>query len=159
MIRADDAPVLLEIKKLEVLATRFGIGYLRRTHSDSICPLQCEALLLLSRNGGSMGQKELECRMVVRKSTLSSILDTMERNGMIERTTPDEDRRRRTVVLTAKGGDECERASSELRDMESVALEGVSPEDLDAFFRVSERMRTNMQCSDYRDDTCPSEKV
>lgn len=140
----DKRLVSLEIKSIEVVATRFAIRHMRAKRSMDICPLQSEVLIILSENGGSMTQKALLDQLEIRKSTLSGIIDTMIRNGFVERSRSSEDQRVNLLELTDKGREEYESALSDLQEVESILCENIDPEDVEAFFRVTDSIRRNI---------------
>lgn len=142
---ADGHQALQEIKQLETLVSRFATARMKESRDDTLCPIQCEVLSVLTENGGSMAQKDLEGRLVIRKSTLSGVLDTMERNGLVERSVSDTDRRSRTVSLTSEGARRCGEATRQLEETERIIFEGVDREDLDVFFRVVDRVHSNIE--------------
>ncbi len=88
-------------------------------------------------------QKDLEKILNIRKSTLSGILDTMEKNKIIKRV-PDLTSRGNIVELS----DEMKKGRGELlekiKKVEETLITGISEEDLDAFFRVIDGMKKNI---------------
>lgn len=142
---ADGHRTLQEIKQLETLVSRFATARMKESRSDTLCPIQCEVLSVLTENGGSMAQKDLEGRLVIRKSTLSGVLDTMERNGLVERSVSDTDRRSRAVSLTSEGIRRCGEASRQLEETERIIFDNIEKEDLEAFFRVVARVHANIE--------------
>ncbi len=88
-------------------------------------------------------QKDLEKILNIRKSTLSGILDTMEKNKIIKRV-PDLVTRGNIIELS----DEMKKCKEELleriKKVEENLTNGISEEDLDAFFRVIDRMKKNI---------------
>ncbi len=88
-------------------------------------------------------QKDLEKILNIRKSTLSGILDTMEKNKIIKRV-PDSSKRGNIIELS----DEMKKCKSELlikiKKVEETLTTGIDKEDLDAFFRVIDRMKKNI---------------
>ncbi len=88
-------------------------------------------------------QKDLEKILNIRKSTLSGILDTMEKNKIIKRV-PDLVTRGNIIELS----DEMKKCKEELleriKKVEENLTNGISEEDLDAFFRVIDRMKENI---------------
>jgi len=93
--------------------------------------------------GEKVFQKDLEKILNIRKSTLSGILDTMEKNKIIKR----------VQDLTSRGNivelsDEMKNGKGELlekiKKVEETLTTGISEEDLDAFFRVIDSMKKNI---------------
>jgi DNA-binding MarR family transcriptional regulator len=74
-----------------------------------------------------------------RRSTLTSILDRLERRQLIERKSDARDRRTFVVSLTRSGRAAARRVVGHLAAVERRALQNVSPADVRAFLRVLER--------------------
>jgi len=93
--------------------------------------------------GEKVYQKDLEKILNIRKSTLSGILDTMEKNKIIKRV-PDLTSRGNIIELS----DEMKKCKEELlekiKKVEENLTTGISEEDLEAFFRVIDGMKKNI---------------
>jgi DNA-binding MarR family transcriptional regulator len=74
-----------------------------------------------------------------KRSTLTSILDRLERRKLIVRTSDARDRRTFIVSLTRHGRAAARRVIEHLRALESRAVQSSSPADVRAFLRVLER--------------------
>jgi DNA-binding MarR family transcriptional regulator len=74
-----------------------------------------------------------------KRSTLTSILDRLERRGLIARTSDTRDRRTFVLALTPAGRRAAGRVTAHLRSLEQDALEGVRGSDVQAFLRVLAR--------------------
>jgi len=74
-----------------------------------------------------------------RRSTLTSILDRLEKRNLIARTSDARDRRTFVVSLTRSGRAAAKRVIDHLAAFEHDALHGVSAADVRAFLRVLER--------------------
>jgi DNA-binding MarR family transcriptional regulator len=70
--------------------------------------VQFNVLMLLKHQGGEKGglaQAQLSDMMLVNRANITSLIDRMERAGLVQRTTPADDRRYNIVRLTEKGLD------------------------------------------------------
>ena len=74
-----------------------------------------------------------------KRSTLTSILDRLERRRLIARTSDPRDRRTFVVRLTRSGRRAAARVAAHLQAFESQALHGATAADVRAFLRVIER--------------------
>jgi DNA-binding MarR family transcriptional regulator len=74
-----------------------------------------------------------------KRSTLTSLLDRLEKRELIVRTSDDRDRRTFVVSLTKGGRAAARRVLEHLEAFESRALQRVSPADVRAFLRVIEQ--------------------
>jgi DNA-binding MarR family transcriptional regulator len=74
-----------------------------------------------------------------KRSTLTSILDRLERRNLIVRTSDARDRRTFVVGLTAPGRASARRVVQHLTALETVVLRGAAPGDVRAFLRILAR--------------------
>jgi DNA-binding MarR family transcriptional regulator len=77
-----------------------------------------------------------------KRSTLTSILDRLERRKLIVRTSDARDRRTFVVGLTATGRASAGRVVAHLTAFETVVLRGAAPGDVRAFRRILERFES-----------------
>lgn len=78
-------------------------------------------------------------------STLSSLLNRLERRGLLKRTLSSRDRRTFALVLTPEGRSEAERARTGLEMIEQTLIEKVSYGHLMAFTEVIEALDAALQ--------------
>jgi DNA-binding MarR family transcriptional regulator len=87
-------------------------AYLKNVFSEAgvtITPAQSGILFLLkNKNGQTMS--ELSAVLTLDNSTLTGLVDRLERSGFVKRSTGRLDRRASHVFITGKGGEEIERA-------------------------------------------------
>ena len=74
-----------------------------------------------------------------KRSTLTSILDRLERRKLIVRTSDSRDRRTFVITLTRNGRAAARRVVDHLRAVEARALQAATPADVRTFLRVLER--------------------
>jgi len=77
-----------------------------------------------------------------KRSTLTSILDRLERRKLIVRTSDARDRRTFVVALTVTGRASARRVVEHLTAFENVVLRGAAPGDVRAFLRILERFES-----------------
>ncbi|MDD7202261.1 MAG: MarR family winged helix-turn-helix transcriptional regulator [Sphaerochaetaceae bacterium] len=78
-----------------------------------------QAQVLGAITHGHASQCELEEELGVRRSTISGIIDTMERNGLVERVANPRDKRAKRLVLTAQGRNLSARCSSIMSELDN----------------------------------------
>lgn len=83
---------------------------------------------------------ELQAATGQRASTLTGVLDRLERRGLIERRLNPRDRRSFTVQLTEAGGAAAARVRQAFRDFDRRALGVVSQRSAKGFFEVLEAL-------------------
>ena len=64
--------------------------------------IECRVLSILSHQDG-LAMSELAVRVLTKQPTLTKAVDRMERAGLVQRRTPDQDRRRTLVLITDQG--------------------------------------------------------
>ena len=90
-------------------------------------------------------QKDIEEEMAIRKSSVTSLLNNLEKNGLIERRPSPDDARLKSVVLTEKGGKIYEEVASEIDRVETLLTEGFSGEETKTFMNLLARIERNIE--------------
>jgi DNA-binding MarR family transcriptional regulator len=75
-----------------------------------------------------------------RRSTLTSVLDRLEKRGLVERTSDPDDRRGVVVALTSSGAAQSKEVFAALSSLESAALAKFSKTEVAAFVSVLEAL-------------------
>jgi len=117
----------------------------RRLAPLGLSRAQWQVLLHVVRNREPMTQKELARRVGVEAPSLVGLLDRMARNGWIERSPCDHDRRSKTVHLTEHALgliDQIEEIAGELR---RELMSGLSRKELDCCLRVLSHLRIELE--------------
>ena len=81
-------------------------------------------------------QKDLERSMNLRGSSITSLLQGLERKGFISRSTGNEDGRTKQVDITEKGRAVIEEVESSFLELEQLLVEGMSKEEKTTFLRL-----------------------
>lgn len=89
-------------------------------------------------------QKDIEEQFSIRRSTATTVLQLMEKNNLITRTSMDYDARLKKIVLTEKAISISKNISKYLSEFEEQLIEGLSKEELDNFFIVLEKLKANL---------------
>ena len=118
----------------ERLEARMAVYHVTRT--------QWLAMYFISRTPG-MTQNELAESLGTKESTVVSLLDRMERDGLITRTTVAEDRRVRHLALTDNGKKVLVKLTAVAEKFKEDAIRNLSEKDLDIFKSVLETMIKN----------------
>jgi DNA-binding MarR family transcriptional regulator len=88
---------------------------------------------------------EIAARAFADQSTASRAIDAMVAEGLVERRIPDEDMRRREVVLTEAGSTLLHACWPLMEDHYALLSEGIDPEEIETCRRVLLRMLDNLQ--------------
>lgn len=144
MIKMD---VLYQLKSLEKMIFRLIIKDKDKKNFELIpTPTQVEILeYILEHNNENIYQKDLENVLNLRRATVSGVLQTMEKNNLIERITDSIDTRTKKVILTEKSKEVFAERKEKLEDIEKIVTKNISKEELEVFFRVIETMKKNIK--------------
>lgn len=154
--------VLYEIKSLEKMIVRnFFIDseFMRKKSEINNCehlkltPTQIQIIEYILKNGSEeVYQKDLENVLNLRRATVSGVLQTMEKNGLIERITDSKDSRTKKIVLNSKTKDFFERHAKKMEQIDNIITRGIDKKDLDNFSRIIDMMKDNIVSNGNRDD-------
>lgn len=89
-------------------------------------------------------QRDLEGEFMIRRSTVTGILQGMERRGMICRQAVERDARLKKLILTDKGLAVHKHVAESLSQIEARALAGLSEEEILLFRRTLEKIKRNL---------------
>ena len=135
-----------EIKTLENLITRKILLTAKDAGYPALTTVQIRIMRYLFLNKDKeIYQKDIEKNFVVRRSTASGIIDTMEKNGMLERVSTDLDLRSKRIVITEKYAGKMELLEELINKFQDSLLEGVTDSELNTFFSVIDKMKENLE--------------
>ena len=97
-------------------------------------------------------QKDFEQQFNIRRSTASNILALMEKNGLITRESVPYDARLKKITLTRKAVDIHHTVESAFEKLEDTIQEGITPEELEVFYRVLDKINSNLERIDTDND-------
>ena len=100
---------------------------------------QCVALYYIDLDG-STNQKDLAKKMNIRESTMTGLLDRMERDKLIERKPDEENMRRKTISLSNRGDDKLYEISQVTEEFVNEATSKISDKDLEIYQKVLDQM-------------------
>ncbi|MBQ0001516.1 MAG: winged helix-turn-helix transcriptional regulator [Clostridiales bacterium] len=94
-------------------------------------------------------QKDIEAFFRIARSTATGVLQCMEKQGYLTRCSVEGDARLKRLVLTEKAIAIQMAVFRILEENEQTLRQDISEEELEVFFRVTEKMKANiMHCSD-----------
>jgi MarR family transcriptional regulator, organic hydroperoxide resistance regulator len=132
-----DAGVILELHRA-THATLHALG--RELASLSLTRSEANALAILA-DGRARSVGELASETATRATTLTSVLDRLERRGYVARELDPADRRSFEVRLTAQGRAAAATVGAAVRGLEGAALAGLSDRQLAGFRAVLRALR------------------
>ena len=133
-----------EIKILDNMLNRKICENVKKEGISNVSHVQADILSYLYRNKDRIiYQNEVEKKIGVRRSTISGILKTMEKNGLIIRNDSSEDARKKEVSLTLKSIKKHDDLEKKVEIFEKELLKGISYEEKEIFFKVIDKLKDN----------------
>lgn len=102
-------------------------------------------LYFQSAHGRQVFQSELEEEFKIRKSSVTSVLQMLEKKGLVDRIGVREDARRKELLLTEQGVAVQETVLSRLEVLEHQINDLILPEERQIFDRCLERIETRLK--------------
>jgi len=116
------------------LANRALSGY-------QLSPAARQALAVLDGAGEPLSPTEIARRLIVTTASVTSLLDTLERRGLVERRADPADRRRLLVAVTPPGRDLVRQYVPEVVALQAAVMSGIGEEDREQLVAVLTRIR------------------
>ena len=89
-------------------------------------------------------QKDIEKQFGVGRSTVTNIIQLMEKKGYLQREAVEKDARLKKLILTDMGKELHEKLDHLIEQLNEETLKNVTDEELDVFFRVLEKVEENI---------------
>lgn len=93
--------------------------------NENVTVEQVKVMTMISRNGGTVPQKEIELAFGLRRSTVTSAMQNLEKKGYILRTPNPDDSRSKLVTLTEAGLEKNEKLRCFIDVLEVRLLDGL----------------------------------
>ena len=134
-----------EIKLLDNMLNRKICENVKK-EGINISHVQADILGYLYKNKNRViYQNEIEKEIGARRSTISGILRTMEKNELIKRCDSLNDARKKEVSLTIKSIKKHDELEKKIVVFEKELLKGISCEEKEIFFRVIDKLKENLK--------------
>ena len=110
-----------------------------------ITPIQGRIIFAIRNNNNTICQKDIEEYVPCNKSTISSILNTMEKNGLIVRVDNESDLRKKNIVLTSKSKKIIEILDNDKDNLLNDLVYGISKDEMNLFNDVLMKLKNNIE--------------
>ena len=140
----NNVSLLHEIKRIDHDVFR-AISNRYKSMNVDITPMHAKILMTIHKSEDKVCQKDLEGPMSCNKSTLSSIISTMEKNGLITREVSELDSRINHLVLTDKGMEMVEFLRKDRKYTDGILEDGISKSERELFMQVIDKIRENLE--------------
>lgn len=147
--------LLYQIKTLDKLILRNLIDDIDKLEqlSSHPTPTQMQIIEYIIDHGDQcVYQKDLEEILNLRRATVSGVLQTMEKNGLIERIIHDEDARVKRIILNDRAKKIFSRNQKRMEELETVIIKGIPSDKLKDFSLVLGMMKENLKNNSIKDE-------
>lgn len=137
--------------RLGALVNRLSHLMHRRFNSDitkyGITAVQANVLhfILMRSLRCDVYQRDVEEEFDIRRSSVTSVLQLMERSGFIIRESVEHDARLKKITLTEKAKELQPLVLEDRLKVETDLLRGITPEELETYRRITNKMLENMK--------------
>jgi len=140
----EDKRIGKELRNTQSLITRYIMKHMKNKEKF-LSAIQIDIMLYLSKTKGNVYQKDLEKEFNLRKSTISGILKTMEKNEIIEKIEGKEDGRSKQIIWTEKGKKISKNYAEKIDKMEELLQKNITKQELNIFFKVLTQIKFNLE--------------
>lgn len=157
MIRVLTISLLTKLKNMKQTEPRELLGRLigethrlwRTRMDERLKPLglsqaRWTTLRVLARHGDAMPQTELAARVGVEAPTLVGILDGLVRDGYVSRRASTNDRRVKTIHLTAKAQRKSEQIDQIAKKLRAEIIQSINADELNTAVRVLDSVKNTL---------------
>lgn len=146
----EEERIIFQLKNLEKRIFRYFLQDQELTEKVKGMPTPTPTQLqiigyLIKHRDEDVYQKKLEKLFNLKRATVSGVLQTMEKNGLISRVVDHKDTRTKKILLNEKTKELFFIGKQRLDELEKVLFEGFSKEDLCVLQEALKQMQKNME--------------
>ena len=137
--------ICCQIKDLEILAGRLLYS---KSNGRLKPPTITQARVMnyiLEHNGQDIYQKDLEKVLNLRRATVSEVLSTMEKRGLITRIKNSNDARTKKITLSELDCNKHQQIQDNIKYLEDMLTKDISEQELLAFSLTLKKMQDNLK--------------
>ena len=137
----------LDISKIDHIISRKMDNEILKSLEEHITMPQAYAIDFIAThcNDKDIFQKDLEKEFDLKRSSITHMLNNMERNNLIKRVSVPEDARLKKIILTDKALKSYEQISFAIDCIENKLSYNISNEEIDVFHKVLSKIRNNLE--------------
>ena len=141
----EEKSIGFEIKSLNNLIARKIMKDAKLDSGINITHVQVKILhYLFSHQDHPVYQRDIEKELSIRRSTVSGIIKTMEKNNFIERVTSKEDARLKQIVISENIKKFPSSFKQKADQFDQLLSKDIPKEELEIFFKVVNQMKQNI---------------
>lgn len=107
-----------------------------------VTPVQSRIIMYIYENNGSIYQKDIESFISCNKSTLSAVLNTMEKNDLIVK---EEASRKNIIKLTSKSLEIVDILKKDNIETRNIISQDISDNEYEIFRKVLNKIKNNIE--------------
>ncbi len=135
--------VLYQIKLFDNLILRY---FFSSKKCDMPTPTQMQIMeYLMEHCEEDIYQKDLEDILNLRRATVSGVLQTMEKNRLIERMILENDGRSKKIIITNQAKQIFKKNLEKLESIKKIIMKDIKEEELASFSRTLGKMQKNLE--------------
>ena len=135
----------MEIKNIDNMIMRKILSESKNHSNICLSPVQIGIIkYIIKHKNEKIYQKDIEKELLLRKSTVSGILQTMEKNQLIKRVDSDIDARSKQIIITDMTINMANQMRIKASKFEQLLCQNISDEDLKIFFKVTNQIKENL---------------
>lgn len=143
-----EIPVGPVIHKMDKMLSRNIAAQMREAGMDEITLMHGWIIrYLYEKREEAIFQKDIEKFFSIGRSTVTNIIQLMEKNGYIARESVPGDARLKKVRLTDKGITNHEMVEAFISRLDRELIRGITEEELNTFYTVMNKIRGNLRCN------------
>lgn len=137
----------LDISRINHIISRKVDAAVINAIDDNLTVSQAYVIDFISNEGEDreIFQKDLEKEFDLKRSSISLMLNNMEKSDLIKRVPVAEDARLKKIILTEKSIKLYENISTAIDSVENKLSENLTLEEIKAFQRVLDKIRKNLE--------------
>ncbi len=115
-------------------------------NAPSLTMMQSWILVFLYENREKeIFQRDIEAEFQIRRSTVTGLLQLLEKNGYIRRVAVKQDARLKKLILTEAALQAQQKTVAHFSQLEQKMVEGINEEQLEIFCQVLTKMKANLE--------------
>ncbi len=100
---------------------------------------------LVKHSDEDVYQRDLEQVFSLKRATISGVLQTMEKNGLISREMANKDARMKKILLNEQTKEIFLQGNAKLTEVENILLKNISSQDVKTLEKVLKQMKQNIE--------------
>ncbi len=144
-MRKREERIGFEIRRLDHMLARNIQACVKSAGLDEVTLMHGWIIRFLYANRNrDIFQKDVEQHFSIGRSTVTNIIQLMEKKGFVARQSVEHDARLKKVVLTEKGIQSHETMEALIESLDMSLVEGITDGELEVFYSVIEKLKKNL---------------